>query len=99
MEDKVYYLLKRIPKGKVTTYLELAKFAGFHPRTIGILMKKNKDPLRNPCYKVVRSDGSVGGYSAKGGIKTKIRLLQKDGIRIEKRKINLNVYLYRFSKF
>ncbi|MEE9323772.1 MAG: MGMT family protein [Candidatus Aenigmarchaeota archaeon] len=98
MNEKVYSLLKRIPKGKVTTYGELAKVSKLHPRSIGTLMRKNSDPVNIPCYKVVRSDGSVGGYSAKGGIKTKIKLLQKDGIRIEKGKINLNVHLYRFSK-
>ncbi|UCC91247.1 MAG: MGMT family protein [Candidatus Aenigmatarchaeota archaeon] len=98
MIPKVYSLLRRIPKGKVTTYGELAKSAGLHPRTIGMLMRKNKDPKNIPCYKVVRSDGSIGGYSAKGGTKTKIKLLQKDGIRVENGKINLVSHLHRFSK-
>ncbi len=98
MEDKVYSILKRIPKGKVTTYLELAKFAGLHPRVIGTVMRKNKDPVNIPCYKVVRSDGSIGGYSAKGGTKTKIKLLKKDGVTIKNGKINLRLHLHRFSK-
>ena len=98
MTSKVYSLLKRIPRGKVTTYGELAKFAGLHPRTVGILMRKNRDPVNIPCYKVVRSDGSIGGYSAKEGAKTKIKLLKKDGIRVENGKINLCSYLHKFSK-
>ncbi len=98
MIQKVYSLLMRIPRGKVTTYGELARFAGLHPRTVGMLMRKNKDPIKIPCYKVVRSDGSLGGYSAKGGIKTKTKLLRKDGITIKKGKINLVSHLHRFSK-
>ena len=98
MTSKVYSLLKLIPKGKVTTYGELAKFAGLHPRTIGMLMGKNKDPKNIPCYKVVRSDGSIGGYSAKGGTKTKIKLLKKDGVTVENGKINLRSHLHKFSK-
>jgi O-6-methylguanine DNA methyltransferase len=97
MTSKVYSLLKLIPRGKVTTYGEIAKFTGLHPRTVGMLMRKNKDP-NFPCYKVVRSDGSPGGYSSKGGTKTKIKLLRKDGIRAENGKINLKEHLHKFSK-
>jgi len=95
---KIYPLLRRIPEGKVTTYKELARFAGTHPRTIGMLMRKNEDPVKIPCYKIVRSDGSIGGYSGKGGIRTKIRLLKRDGIEIIKGKVNLEKHLHRFSK-
>lgn len=96
MVSKVYSLLKRIPKGKVTTYGELAKAAGLHPRTVGMLMRKNKDPVNIPCYKVVRSDGYVGGYSS--GIRKKIKLLTRNGIKIENGKINLEKHLHKFSK-
>ena len=98
MSSRVYELLRKVPKGKVTTYLELAKPLNLHPRTIGMLMRKNKDPVNIPCYKVVRSDGSLGGYSGKGGIRTKIRLLREDGIEVRKGKVNLKRYLYTFSK-
>ena len=98
MNEKVYSLLKRIPKGKVTTYGELAKVSKLHPRSIGTLMRKNSDPVNIPCYKVVRSDGSIGGYSAKGGTKTKIKLLKKDGVTVENGKINLRSHLHKFSK-
>lgn len=96
MSQKIYMLLKRIPNGKVTTYGELAKATRLHPRTVGMLMKKNERPDEFPCYKVVRSDGSIGGYSGKKGIKTKIRLLEKDGISVKKGKIDIKKHLYRF---
>ncbi|MEM5871559.1 MAG: MGMT family protein, partial [Candidatus Aenigmatarchaeota archaeon] len=80
----------------VTTYKELAKVSGLHPRVVGILMKNNKNTLSIPCYKVVRSDGKVGGYSGKGGVKRKIELLKKDGIEVKNGKIDLKRYIYMF---
>jgi O-6-methylguanine DNA methyltransferase len=96
MIPKVYSLLRLIPKGKVTTYGELARVSKLHPRTVGMLMRKNNDPKNIPCYKVVGSDGSLGGYS--GGVRKKIKLLKKDGIGIKNGKIDLKKHLYRFSK-
>lgn len=96
MLSRVYSLLKRVPKGKVTTYKELGRASGLHPRTIGMLMRRNKDPAKIPCYRVVCSDGTVGGYSAEGGVKTKVKLLQRDGIEIRKGKINLKKHLFKF---
>ncbi|MCK5023357.1 MAG: MGMT family protein [Candidatus Aenigmarchaeota archaeon] len=98
MKNKVYYLLKKVPRGKITTYNELAKATGLHPRTIGIVMSKNTDPVKIPCYKVIKSDGTLGGYSAEDGIKKKIELLKKDGIIIKNNKIDLKKHLYTFSK-
>jgi O-6-methylguanine DNA methyltransferase len=98
MENVVYSLLKLVPAGKVTTYGELAMASGLHPRTIGMLMRNNQDTVLIPCYRVVRSDGSLGGYSGKGGIRTKIKLLEKDGIRVENGRIDLKLHLYRLSK-
>ncbi|HLD38965.1 MAG TPA: MGMT family protein, partial [archaeon] len=62
------------------------------PRAIGQIMRTNPRPDLYPCYKVVRSDGSIGGYAGciKGGkISKKVALLKKDGIKIEKGKIDL----------
>lgn len=96
--DKAYSLLKEVPRGRVTTYSELARAAGTHPRAVAVLMSTNKNPDEIPCYKVVRSDGSVGGYSAPGGKKRKAELLLKDGIEIRKDKVNLEKHLFRFPK-
>jgi O6-methylguanine-DNA--protein-cysteine methyltransferase len=89
-------LLEKIPKGKVTTYLLLAKKLKVHPRTAGRLLSMNPCPLRYPCFKVIRSDGSLGGYTSKRGIKEKVERLEKDGIVIKNRKIDLKKYLFKF---
>lgn len=96
MREKVYLLLKKVKKGKITTYRDLASKAGIHPRAVAVYMRTNKDLKVNKCYKVIRSDGSLGGYSSKFGIKEKIRLLKKDNIKIEKNRINLDKYRHNF---
>lgn len=87
--EEVYSILKKIPKGKVISYKRLADLAGKpnSARAVGYFMKTNKDPINIPCYKVVRSDGKIGSYSAKGGIKQKVGLLKKEGIKIKNGKI------------
>lgn len=92
----VYSLLKKVPKNKVTTYAELARAAGTHPRAVAVFMLTNKDPARIPCFRVVKSNGEIGMYSAPGGVKKKIKLLLMDGIEIEKGKVDLEKYLHRF---
>ena len=77
---KVWNYLRKIPKGKVKTYLEVAKAIG-KPRTfraVANAVGKNPYPPLIPCHRVIRSDGSLGGYSGKGGIKEKRRLLLKE---------------------
>lgn len=89
---KALLLLRKIPKGKVTTYGALARATRSSPRAIGQIMRTNPRPDLYPCYKVVRSDGSIGGYAGciKGRkISEKVVLLKKDGIKIEKGKIDL----------
>ncbi len=81
-------LLRKIPKGKATTYKLLAEACGTSPRAIGSIMSGNKNPEKYPCYKVVRTDGNVGGYSSKGGCRRKAELLKKDGIEIVNGKID-----------
>ena len=95
---KIYAALKKVPKGKVTTYKELAKAVHSKAyRTVGTAMKTNRDPVHIHCYRVVRSDGTVGEYSATGGTDRKAALLRLDGIEITNGKINLQKYLYRFK--
>ncbi len=97
--EKVYSLLKKVPRGKVTTYSALARAAG-RPgaaRAVGTLMRKNARPEELPCYRVVRSDWSVGEYSGKGGSPGKEALLKKDGLPITGRKISsLESFLFGF---
>ena len=89
-------LLKKIPKGKVATYKELARVCKTSPRAIGKIMAQNEHPKEYPCYKIVASDGKLTGYSAPGGIKTKEKLLQYDGIILQKGRVP-SQYFYTFS--
>ena len=96
---KALLLLRKIPKGKVTTYGTLAKVTNSSPRAIGQIMRHNEQPELYPCYKVVSSSGKTHGYSGclKGAkVEKKINLLKKDGIKIENGKINLSKHLYKF---
>ena len=77
---KVWNYLKKIPKGKVKSYLDVAKAIGKPKafRAVANAVGKNPYPPLIPCHRVIRSDGSLGGYSGKGGIKEKRRLLLKE---------------------
>lgn len=79
---KVWNYLKKIPKGKVITYLDLAKAIKMPKavRAVANAVGKNPYPPKIPCHRVIRSDGKLGGYSAPGGIKTKKKLLKMEGI-------------------
>jgi methylated-DNA-[protein]-cysteine S-methyltransferase len=82
---KVWNYLKTIPKGKVKSYLEVAK-AIKKPRAfraVANAVGKNPYPPIIPCHRVIRSDGSLGGYSAKGGIKKKRLLLASEKVKIK----------------
>ena len=83
-QQKVWTYLRKIPRGSVKTYSQVAKSIGkpLAVRAVANAIGKNPYPLKIPCHRVIRSDGSIGGYSGKGGIKTKIFLLKKEGIRL-----------------
>lgn len=94
--DKVYRLCKKIPKGKVTTYGILGRKLGGKGqiyRAVGRALNKNSYSSV-PCHRVISSSGKLGGFSR--GLKDKIRLLEKEGIEIKDKKINLKKYLYKF---
>ena len=81
---KVWAYLCKIPRGSVKTYSQVAKAIGkpLAVRAVANAIGKNPYPPRIPCHRVIRSDGSLGGYSGKGGIKTKKKLLKKEGITL-----------------
>ena len=82
---KVWNYLKKIPKGKVKSYLEVAKSIRKPKafRAVANAVGKNPYPPLIPCHRVIRSDGSLGGYSGKGGIKEKRRLLRKEKVYLK----------------
>lgn len=95
--DRCYALLKRVPKGKVTTYKALAEALGTKAyRAVGNSMSKNLYAPKVPCHRVINSNGKIGGYAL--GVKKKIKTLIKERIKIEKNKINLSQYGYTFKK-
>ena len=79
---KVWRYLKKIPVGSIKTYLQVAKAIGkpLAVRAVASAIAKNPYPLQIPCHRVIRSDGSLGGYSGKGGLKLKKKILKKEGI-------------------
>ncbi len=96
LEHKVYEKLLQVPKGKVTTYSELAKAVGLKngQRAIGRIMNKNPFPVIVPCHRVILSSGKIGGYA--WGEKIKTNMLSKEGIKIKKGKILDKNEIYRF---
>ena len=81
---KVWKYLKTIPKGTVKTYKQVA-IAIKKPksaRAVANACGKNPYAPKIPCHRVIRSDGGLGGYSGRGGIKTKLHLLRSEKIHI-----------------
>lgn len=91
--EKVYKVVKKIPRGKVLTYKQVAQLAGSPNayRAVGTAMKNNPDLKTIPCHRVVGSDGRMHGYAAGQGIATKIKLLKTEGISFIKDKAQLKV--------
>mgnify|MGYP001484753115 FL=1 len=81
-QKKVWNYLKTIRKGTVKTYKQVA--IGINrpksARAVANAVGKNPFAPKIPCHRVIRSDGSLGGYSGKGGVKTKKLLLKREGI-------------------
>ena len=79
MQQKVWNELKKIKAGKTKTYGEIAKKLRISPRYVGRICGENKHIIIIPCHRVIRSDGSMGGFSARGGVKLKEKLLRFEG--------------------
>ena len=97
-KNKVYEIVRKIPKGRVMSYKIIARLAG-HPRAwraVGNVLNKNRDlhppkfstktlaGKQIPCHRVIRSNGKIGGYNR--GIKKKIALLKREGVKIKNKK-------------
>ena len=108
--EKCYTVLKKVPKGKITTYKDIARALNSKAyRAVGTAMKKNpyayaarewaggniSPSERVPCHRVINSNGKLGGFAS--GLKNKIKLLKSEGIEIKNNKIDLDKYLYRLK--
>jgi O-6-methylguanine DNA methyltransferase len=80
-KEKVYKVVKKIPKGKVLTYKEVAKKAGSPKasRAVGTILAANTDKSV-PCHRVIRSDGKIGKYNQLLGM-SKEKLLKREGVK------------------
>lgn len=102
--EKIYYALRKVPKGNVTTYKILAEVLGTKAyRAVGNAMNKNPYGILNcngkemvPCHRVVDSNGHLHGFAH--GLKKKAELLRKEGIEIEDNKVvDFKKVLYKFE--
>ena len=91
---RIYEAVKKIPKGHVATYGQIAEMAG-NPRmsrAVGNALHKNPDPLHIPCFRVVNSKGELAGAFAFGGGKAQAELLREDGVEVVEGKVDLEKY-------
>lgn len=89
--ERCYALLRKVPRGKVTTYKDLAHALGCKAyRAVGNAMHKNPYAPEVPCHRVIASSGKLGGFAS--GVKKKIALLKKEGVEVKKGRIELAKY-------
>ena len=86
--------IKKIPRGKVATYGQVAEMAGNKKmaRAVGNALHKNPDQEKIPCYRVVNAKGELAGEFAFGGEGAQARLLQADGIAVVDGRVDLKIY-------
>lgn len=79
--EKVYELVRKIPKGKVSTYGEIGKQLGMSPRVVGHALHLNPDGALTPCHRVVNRDGRVAPEYAFGGHVEQRKRLEDEGVK------------------
>ena len=91
---RIYEAVKKIPKGKVATYAQIAEMAGDRKmaRAVGNALHKNPDPEAIPCFRVVNSKGECSGSFAFGGLNEQAKRLRADGIEVVNNKVDLEKY-------
>lgn len=91
---RIYEAVKRIPKGHVATYGQVAEMAGDKnmARAVGNALHHNPDPDSIPCFRVVNSKGELAGAFAFGGADVQARLLEEDGVEVVDGKVDLKKY-------
>ena len=95
-KKKVYKITRMIPKGFVATYGQIAKLCG-NPkaaRAVGVFMRINPDAPATPCHRVVSKKGKLTGYSGKGGISGKRKMLIEEGVYFNGDNVDLSKSLW-----
>jgi len=100
--ERVWKTMRKIPKGKVTTYGELAKALNTKAyRAVGGACRHNPYAPKVPCHRVVAAGGHIGGFGGetKGkNIEKKIAMLRKEGVRVQDGRVaDFNEVLFRFG--
>ena len=88
---RIYEAVKKIPKGHVATYGQVAALAGDKnmARAVENALHRNPDPEHIPCFRVVNAKGELAGGFAFGGADVQARLLRADGVEVEKNRVDL----------
>ena len=91
---RIYEAVKKIPKGHVATYAQIAELAGEKKmaRAVGNALHKNPDPENIPCFRVVNAKGELAEAFAFGGEGKQAKLLEEDGVVVVDGKVDLDVY-------
>lgn len=94
---RIYEAVKKIPKGHVATYGQIAELAGDKnmSRAVGNALHKNPDPASIPCFRVVNSKGELSGAFAFGGANVQQKLLEEDGVEVINGRVDLDKYRWK----
>lgn len=97
--ENVYDLVKKVPKGKVVTYGEIARAIGNSrmSRQVGWALHVNPEPGVIPCHRVVNRFGGLSSAFAFGGVNRQAELLREEGVEVIDNKVDLNKYGYSFK--
>lgn len=97
---RIYEAVKKIPRGKVATYGQVAELAGDKKmaRAVGNALHRNPDPEHIPCYRVVNAKGELAGAFAFGGANVQEQLLAADGIMVVDGRVDLEKYGMKLSE-
>ncbi len=96
--DKVYRAVQKIPRGKVSTYGEIARHVGIpNPRVVGFALHANPDPDNTPCHRVVNKKGELAPSYAFGGLDVQRQLLEQEGVKFEDSRVKLDISGFSFT--
>lgn len=79
--EKIYEEVKKIPRGQITTYGEIAKRVGTTPKVVGFALHRNPDPKNIPCHRVIFKDGRLSPSYAFGGKEKQKEKLVAEGVK------------------
>ena len=98
--EKVYEAVKRIPKGKVATYGQIALLCGSPraARQVGYALHVNPHPFIIPCHRVVNRFGALAPAFAFGGVEVQKALLEQEGVAVDDGKVDLSKYLWKMEE-